>query len=178
MANQIVQHFLRKWNTSNEDRDLGRYVHLLVAYLNQNTKAKLDVWEGEGEGEEEKDEEEDELNDEKSGWDENENGKGKKHEGTDVPDDRGFICVICVLHFTSRSTLTGHYEKYRQGDFFEQPLQCPECRRNKKSASVGKGYLTWLNHLERFHGQSYTPYFRQTEKYPEKYPCPFLNCGV
>lgn len=178
MANQIVRHFLRKWNASHEDDELGRYAQLLVAYLNQNTKAKLDVWEEEEEEKEEEDDDLDDLDDEKSGWDKNENRKAKRREGTDDPEDRGFTCVICELRYKSRSTLTGHYEKHRRNGFFEQPLWCPECCRNKKSASVGRGYLTWLNHLERFYGQRYTPYFRQTEKYPEKYPCPFLNCDV
>jgi hypothetical protein len=181
MANQIFQHVLRKWNASNEDGDLGRYVHLLVAYLRQGTTAKLDTWGEEDEGAEDNREEEgehDKLDDKKSGCDEDETEKGNTRPGTNVRDDRGFVCVICVLRYKSRSTLTGHYEKHRRAGLSDQPLQCPECRRNRENASVEKGYLTWLNHLERFHGQWYTPYFQQTEKYSEKYPCPFSSCDV
>jgi hypothetical protein len=43
--------------------------------------------------------------------------------------------------------------------------------------SVGEGYPAWLNHLETFHGNRYTPYFRLNTRTPAKYPCPFPNCA-
>jgi hypothetical protein len=43
MADQVWQHIRRKWNTSNDDEDQGRYVQLLVAYLKGSSKANLDV---------------------------------------------------------------------------------------------------------------------------------------
>jgi hypothetical protein len=52
-----------------QDEDLGRYIHLLVAYLNRCPKVKLDVWEEE----EEEEEDNDDDDDDKKG--ENENRK-------------------------------------------------------------------------------------------------------
>jgi hypothetical protein len=59
-----------------QDEDLGRYIHLLVAYLNRCPKVKLDVWEEEEEEEEEEGEEE-------------EDGDGDGDDDDDDGDDDG-----------------------------------------------------------------------------------------
>jgi hypothetical protein len=188
MANQVLQHIIRKWNTSNDDENPGRYIHLLVAYLNQCSKVKLDVCEEEDEGKEEKEEDEvvndDEDDDEddddrdRKGEDDDRDRKNGSCDGTEEKDEADFRCVICDVDFISRITLTGHYNKHKRDKVFEVPFQCPECRRNKVNTSIEKGFVPWLNHLERFHGKRYTPYFQQTLKYPEIYPCPLPTCGT
>lgn len=86
--------------------------------------------------------------------------KEKACDQAEITDDDSFRCAICDLDFSSRITLTGHYEKHVKAKLFE-PFQCPECRRKKVDALV-EGYLAWLNHLQRIHGKRYTPYFQQT----------------
>lgn len=46
LAEQLSQHFKRKWNCLNED-DPGRYILLHVAYLKNTPKTPLEVWEEE-----------------------------------------------------------------------------------------------------------------------------------
>jgi hypothetical protein len=110
--------------------------------------------------------------------DQEENDKGDVRMSNDIAVKDGFVCVICVLRSKSRSTLTGHYEKHRQAGLFKQARQCSACRSDGKTIWVEKGYLMRLNHLERFQGECYTPYFQQTERYTGEYPCPFAPYGV
>jgi hypothetical protein len=169
LADQIHRHFLRKWNASGEDDDPGRFVRLLVAYLSGDTKAQLDEWEEDGE---------EELDEKKAGQAYRGDGKlaAEECEG-DVVDHHSFVCVICNLSYSSRKTLTSHYERHIKMGMFNQPLSCPECRRHGERVSV-EGFMAWLNHLERFHGKLYTPYFPQGRSYLDKYPCPFSYCGT
>jgi hypothetical protein len=178
MANQVLQHIIRKWNTSNDDENPGRYIHLLVAYLNRCSKVKLDVWEEEDEGKEEKEEDEvvndgeDDDDGDRKGEDDDRDRKNGSCDGTEEKDEADFRCVICDVDFSSRITLTGHYNKHKRDKVFEAPFQCPECRRNKVNTLIEKGFVSWLNHLERFHGKRYTPYFQQTLKYPDTHGSP------
>jgi transcription elongation factor Elf1 len=186
MANQVLLYFDRCWNDRSDEMS-GRYLHLLVVYLMGGSKARLDTWEEEEEAN--KDElmqEEQDINyDEHSEEDNvgNRDSKSNELHTTNISMDDGYFeCVLCDLRYSSRTTLTGHYDKHVKKKFFEKPLQCPICRqqqqqqREKMNVWVGEGFPAWLNHLEQCHGKRYTPYFRQDTSQAAKYPCPFANC--
>jgi transcription elongation factor Elf1 len=96
----------------------------------------------------------------------------------DEDDNKSFRCAICNACLKSRSTLTSHYNRHKKKNQFERRFQCPECRRNKVSTFIEKGFVTWLKHLDSFHGKRYTLYFQQNEPGAEVYPCALLMCNA
>jgi hypothetical protein len=183
-ADQIFQHFVRKWNISQDDEDLGRYIDLLVAYSKGCSKAELDLWEDEYESWEannEDDEDEDEEDDEDDS--DHEHSENNDGENTAVEKiEENWKCVICDLNFSSRKTLTSHFERHKKAQYFniKKPRRCPACRKDKTKKKndclVESGLLAWLNHLERFHGPYSLPYTPSDLKDPARYPCPFSVC--
>jgi hypothetical protein len=109
-AGQIVQHFDRKWNVSNDDGDQGRYIDLLVAYGKGCSKAELDLWEDEYENTDEDGEDDD--TDENGDCDGNEDNKNDM--GTCEEKEENWECIICDLNFSSRKTLMSHFEKHKR----------------------------------------------------------------
>lgn len=62
MADQALKHTLRTWDELNADENPGRYIDLLVPYLNRRSKLDLDIWEEETEDKDD-DKEEEEVTD-------------------------------------------------------------------------------------------------------------------
>lgn len=183
-ADQIVQHFDRKWNVSNDDGDQGRYIDLLVAYGKGCSKAELDLWEDEYENAREYDE--DDEDDEDDGTDENDDCDGNEDNENDTEaskeKEENWKCVICDLNFSNRKTLTSHFERHKRAQYFnvKKPRRCPACRKDKKKKEdclVKSGLLAWFNHLERFHGPYSLPYAPSDLKDPARFPCPFPFCN-
>lgn len=187
MADQIAQHFQRKWNIANQDEDPHRYLHLLVAYLSRCPKIKLDNWEEEDgwivvekdmEEEDERKEEGEQLQlHELEDCNEKSEDTEKGHYENDTSSTGAYKCLICDSSFADRKGLTGHYQRHIEQNIFDEPLQCPACRRKGTISAVEEGYLPWLNHLERFHGKDYVPYLPRDQGFTPKYPCPFSDCG-
>ena len=175
MADRISQYYIRNWNGSNVDEDPRRYIHLLRAYQCGFHEANLDIWE------DEKLYDEAEEIPESNSKSDNTNYECGNEENSkmNVDDDRVSCILCCNLKFASRKSLTSHYNSHQKQNVFEKEVQCPECQRKGSHQSrVEKGYLAWLNHLERFHGKNCTPYFQQDLVYPKKYPCPSLECDT
>jgi hypothetical protein len=155
MANQVYQHFLRNWKSCNEEDGPRRYISLVVAYLNRQSKATLDVWEeewGEDNGDEDDEDDEDDGDyegDDGGGNDDDHDDMNEEERG-DTTDDwektkmkinmdlepqaaqyTNFRCVLCQLDYKSRETLTSHYEihkKMRTGTSHLSALNVDEIR--------------------------------------------------
>jgi hypothetical protein len=186
-ADQIFQHFVRKWNISKDDEDPGRYIDLLIAYSRGCSKAELDLWEDEYEIQEEYNEGNEDEDDDDNDYDHDECDDHERIEGNDSENiaykemEENWKCVICDLNFSSRKTLTSHFQRHKRAQYFniKKPRRCPACRKdktNKKNCLVESGLLAWFNHLERFHGPYSLPYTPSDLKDPARYPCPFSVC--
>lgn len=186
VAEQVFQHFVRKWNISNDDEDQGRYIDLLIAYGKGCLKAELDVWEDEYESLEEYDEDDQAEEDDDDDTDECDDYDCSEDNKTDsIADEEmeeNWKCVICDLSFSSRKTLTSHFNRHKRAQYFniKNPRRCPACRKDKTKTRndclVESGLLAWFNHLERFHGPYSLPYTPSDLKDPARYPCPFPDC--
>lgn len=176
-AGQIIQHVDRKWNVSSDDDDHGRYIDLLVAYGKGCSKADLDLWE------DEYDNTEDDEDDDTDENDDYEKDEDRKYDIGAGEEEETWKCIICDSNFSSRKTLTSHFEKHKKAQYFniKKPRRCPECRKDKKKKKedclVESGLLAWFNHLERFHGPYCLPYASADLKDVAKFPCPFSICN-
>jgi hypothetical protein len=100
--------------------------------------------------------------------------------GTCEEKEENWECVICDLNFSSRKTLTSHFEKHKRAQYFniKKPRRCLKCRKDKKrDRLVESGLLAWFNHLERFHGPYSLPYAPSDLKDPARFSCPFPICN-
>lgn len=113
-----------------------------------------------------------------TGKDNNRDRKNSSYDRTEEKDDAAFRYALCNLDYSSRLTLTTHYDTHRRDEQFKASFRCPECRRNKVYTLIKKGFVPWLKHLKSFHGERYTPHFQQNLKYPKIYLCPLLTYGT
>jgi hypothetical protein len=116
-ADQVFQHFVRKWNILQDDEDPGRYIDLLVAYSKGYSKAELDLWEDEYESweanNEDEDEDDEDFEDEDDKHDDDNEHSSESNDSKNTTDEvmeENWKCVICDLNFSSRKTLTSHFE--------------------------------------------------------------------
>ncbi|KAF2729051.1 hypothetical protein EJ04DRAFT_528146 [Polyplosphaeria fusca] len=123
-ADQIFQHFVRKWNISQDDEDPGRYIDLLIAYSRGCSKAELDLWEDEYESQEEYNEDNGDEDDDDEDYDNDECDDHERIESNNSENtaykemEENWKCVICDLNFSSRKTLTSHFGRHKRAQYF------------------------------------------------------------